>query len=305
MQSALHPASHGAELMSSFAWLLFVGGGAIFLFVMGLAVYAVVSRPRAVSVRRWIVGGGLVFPAIVLTALFFHSADISTALAHDEAPNAMKIEVVGKRWWWEVRYTSPDGSSHTVLANELRLPVGCVADITLTTDDVIHSFWVPALAGKVDMIPGHRNRLVVHANREGVYRGQCAEFCGGQHAQMAFQVVVESAETFRKWLQHESGPAVEAATSTTQLGREVFMQSGCATCHAIRGTSASGRLGPDLTHVGSRRTLAAGMLDNHAGTMEGWIADSQRLKPGNLMPAMNVMPAHELRALATYLASLQ
>jgi cytochrome c oxidase subunit 2 len=192
-----------------------------------------------------------------------------------------------------------------VLANELRLPTGCVADITLSTGDVIHSFWVPALAGKVDMIPGHENRLIVHANREGVFRGQCAEYCGAQHAQMAFWVVVQPPEEFRRWLAHQARPAAEPTDEFLRVGRQAFFRGGCQECHAIRGTAATSTVGPDLTHVGGRLSLAAGALDNHIGAMAGWIADAQTVKPGSLMPSTRTLSGRELRAVAAYLESLQ
>jgi cytochrome c oxidase subunit 2 len=192
-----------------------------------------------------------------------------------------------------------------VLANELHLPVGGVVDLTLTTADVIHSFWVPALAGKVDMIPGHRNRLVMHPSREGIYRGQCAEYCGDQHARMALEVVVQSPQAFGAWLAREATPAAEPATGEQARGRAAFFRGGCATCHTIRGTSAAGQLAPDLTHVGSRRMIAAGTLRNHRAALAGWIAGSQAIKPGNLMPSMAVFEGDELLALASYLESLK
>jgi cytochrome c oxidase subunit II len=304
-QSALETASHGASLIGELTWVLLIGGAAIFALVTALVAIGVMSGPRAASPRRWVIGGGLVFPVVVLTGLLAYAFAVGAELSHDESLQRMRVHVVGKRWWWEVRYESPDGTAGVVLANELHLPVGCVADITLTSSDVIHSFWVPALAGKVDMIPGHENRLIVHADREGVYRGQCAEYCGAQHAQMALLVVVTSPAAFREWLGAQSHAAVEPADDASRLGRDAFFRGGCADCHAIRGTAANGTLGPDLTHVGSRRSLAAGALDNHVGTMAGWIADPQGVKPGSLMPPTRTLSGTELRALASYLVNLK
>jgi cytochrome c oxidase subunit 2 len=304
-QSIFEPASRAAELMENAALVLFIGGAAIFVFVMVLVVWGAMSGPKEIDRRRWIVLGGIAFPVVVLTCLLIYGLGLGAALSHDPQLQAMRIEVIGKRWWWEVRYETPNGSGWTVLANELHLPVGCVAELTLTTSDVIHSFWVPALAGKVDMIPGHRNRLVLHANREGVYRGQCAEFCGDQHAKMAFEVVVESPEAFRAWLARQVAPAAEPVTALHERGRDAFFQGGCATCHTIRGTTAAGQLGPDLTHVGSRRTIAAGVLRTHRASLAGWIVGAQTVKPGNLMPSMGVYDGEELLALSAYLVSLQ
>jgi cytochrome c oxidase subunit 2 len=170
---------------------------------------------------------------------------------------------------------------------------------------VIHSFWVPSLAGKVDMIPGHRNRLVLRADEPGVHRGQCAEYCGGQHALMAIFVVVQSEADFQRWRVHQAREAAEPADEFLARGRAAFMRGGCAECHTVRGTEARGDLGPDLTHVGSRRSLAAGVLHNHVGTMAGWIAGTQAIKPGSLMPDSRAYDGAELRALAAWLKSLE
>jgi cytochrome c oxidase subunit 2 len=204
-----------------------------------------------------------------------------------------------------VRYESPDGNGAVVLANELRLPANCMVELRLRTTDVIHSFWVPALAGKVDMIPGRENRLLIDARHEGVYRAQCAEYCGTQHARMALEVIVTSPEAFRQWLAREARPAAEPSDSLRGRGRDLFLAGGCGTCHTIRGTGASGTLGPDLTHVGNRRTLAAGTLRNHVGTMAAWIVGAQTLKPGSLMPSMPVYSGEELQAVAAYLSGLE
>jgi cytochrome c oxidase subunit 2 len=303
VQSVLHPASEGAQVMSTVAWVLFIGGALIFLAVMTLVVRAVLSAPRQIDGRRWIIGGGLVLPVVVLSALLIYGLGVGAALSHGHAENALRVHVIGKRWWWEVRYESP-GGEWIVLANELHLPVNRPVTLALTTDDVIHSFWVPALAGKIDMIPGRTNQLFVQANREGVYRGQCAEYCGSQHALMAFDIVVEAPEAFDEWLKGQQQPAREPQSASTQRGREAFFRAGCNTCHTIRGTPARGQLGPDLTHVGSRRTLGAGTLPNHPGAMAGWIAGTQAIKPASLMPSMNVLPGAELRDLSAYLSEL-
>lgn len=192
-----------------------------------------------------------------------------------------------------------------MLANEIYVPVGRAVEIALKSDNVIHSFWVPALAGKVDMIPGRTTRIVVQAREPGVYRGQCAEYCGIQHSWMAFYVVAVPEEEYRKWLARQAAPAPEPADAVLRKGREAFFSGGCGACHTVRGTTAAGTLGPDLTHVGGRRSIAAGRLDNHAGTLAGWIADSQTIKPGNLMPSTTVYSGEELRAVAAWLESLQ
>jgi cytochrome c oxidase subunit 2 len=191
-----------------------------------------------------------------------------------------------------------------VLANEIRLPVGHTVEIELHTRDVIHSLWVPGLGGKVDMIPGRVNRLAWQAAQAGVYRGQCAEYCGGPHGLMGLVVVAEEPADYRAWLERQAAEARVPATAELARGREAFLQTRCVECHTIRGTAARGTVGPDLTHVASRRTLAAATLDNHVGTLAGWIADPQSAKPGNRMPPSKDLTGPELRALAAYLASL-
>jgi cytochrome c oxidase subunit 2 len=176
--------------------------------------------------------------------------------------------------------------------------------LTLTSVDVLHSFWVPALAGKLDLVPGRANRLRLVANRPGIYRGQCAEYCGGPHAQMAFLVVAQAPGNFDAWRRAQRAPAPAAASATAERGRSVFLAH-CASCHTVRGTPAAGTLGPDLTHVGSRFTLAAGILPNNPGTIAAWVAESQRIKPGNLMPAFREFGGAELSALASYVEHLK
>ena len=244
----------------------------------------------------------MVFPIVVLAALLVYAIHTGQALSGppERPPD---IELVGKQWWWEVRYATEAGPA--VLANELRVPVGKPVEIALSTTDVIHSFWVPALAGKVDMIPGRTNRIVIEAREAGIFRGQCAEFCGAQHSLMAMYVVAVTEYEYRQWLARQVSPAAEPANAIAHQGREVFLREGCAKCHTIRGTAAAGKLGPDLTHVGGRLSIAAGTLANGAGALAAWIADPQHLKPGNLMPATKTLPGEDLRALATYLEALK
>ncbi len=304
MQSTLDPASGSAAWsIDELGLVLYAGGAVILAVVCILAISGVVSGPRRVDARRWLLVGGLILPAILLVALFLHALRIGHALVAHEIPGALRIHVTGKQWWWDVRYE--DGDDGVPLANELHIPLGRPVEILLGSSDVIHSFWVPALAGKVDMIPGRTTRLVVRADRAGTWRGQCAEFCGAQHALMAFHAVAEPAADFEAWLAHQARDAARPADAESQLGQDLFFRAGCAACHAVRGTGADGRLGPDLTHVGSRHSLAAGTLGNHVGTMGGWIAGTQDLKPGSLMPSTGSLTGPELRALAAWLESLE
>ena len=304
-QSSLHAAAgSSAASIHELGLVLYAGGAAILLLVLSLAVYGIVKGPQKIHARRWIIGGGLAFPIVTLIALLVYSISVGNALNTQPASDALRVHIVGKQWWWEVRYELSDIES-LVLANELHIPLGRPVELTLTTSDVIHSFWMPALAGKVDMIPGRSNRLVIETREAGVYRGQCAEFCGLQHALMAFHVIAEPKEQFDAWLARQKQPARLPQDPSLASGSDLFFKGGCAQCHTIRGTAAVGALGPDLTHVGSRHSLAAGIVRNHIGTMAGWIAGAQDVKPGSAMPSTNVYSGQELRTLAAWLGSLQ
>ena len=322
--SALDPAANsGAELIDQLGTVLYVGSAAIFVVVMILAVYGVYGRGRAINAQRWIVGGGLVCPAVTLTVLLVYSLAVGNALnaigtsnalqlflecfgigsssaARPASDGVLRIHVVGKQWWWEVRY-----DDQVVLANEIRLPTNRPVELVLSTTDVIHSFWAPSLAGKVDMIPGRTTRLRLQTSEEGTFRALCAEYCGGQHALMALYVVTQDATEFNAWLERQRQPVAAPSDPFLKLGHDAFFKGDCHKCHAIRGTSANATDGPDLTHVGSRKSLAAGVLNNHIGTMAGWIAGPQEVKPGNKMPETPVFTGTELRALSAWLGSLQ
>jgi cytochrome c oxidase subunit 2 len=231
-------------------------------------------------------------------------SSVSRALGVTAAcDETIRFEVNARQWWLVIRYSG--SGKQFELANELHLPAGRAVELELTTEDVIHSFWVPSLAGKVDMIPGHRNRLVLKADEPGVHRGLCAEYCGGQHALMAVFVIIEPEAEFERWRSQQVHDAEAPAGEFLARGRAAFMRGGCGECHTVRGTEARGDLGPDLTHVGSRRSLGAGILGNHVGTMAGWIAGTQALKPGSLMPDTRAYDGQELRALAAWLKSLE
>lgn len=305
-QHALDPVSGEAAFISNLSWLLYGGATLIFVTVMALAAYAIFG-PRGhnpLAHRGLIIGGGIVFPVVTLTALMIYAFVGAPNLLLRGEPE-LRIEVTGEQFWWRVRYLDAQGKAQFETANEIVIPEGITVAFHLRTADVIHSFWVPNLHGKLDMIPGHPKTMHVHAERTGQYRGQCAEYCGTQHAKMAFVVEVVAADVFEQWRRAQSNEARAPDTPLLQRGREVFLTSGCATCHTVRGTSMNGTLGPDLTHVGSRRTIGAGLLPNGIGALGGWIADSQALKPGNRMPAFNSLPAADLHAVAAYMASLE
>jgi cytochrome c oxidase subunit 2 len=308
IQSALAPSGIAAREIAALWWTMATGAVVIFILVLGTAFYAVKVGPERHSRRvayLLILGGGIALPLVILSTLLIYGFRLDPALTAPVAPQALRIKVTGKQWWWEVHYAMADTPETVISANELRIPVGERVEVTLQSADVIHSFWVPRLAGKLDMIPGHSNRLVLQADRPGVYRGQCAEFCGQAHALMAFYVIAEPPARFAAWFAHEARPAPLPNTPNLARGRALFLDSGCGTCHTIRGTPAAGRFGPDLTHIGGRYSLAAGILPNNVGTLAGWIADSQNLKPGNHMPSFTIFTGEELRVLAAYLESLK
>jgi cytochrome c oxidase subunit II len=306
IQSALGGAagSHAA-LLHELGVVLYTGAALIFIVVITLALLGAFSKPKPVRWQRWIIGGGLAFPIATLSALLGYSLSIGNSLEVHPPGDALRIEIIGRQWWWEVRYIHPDGDGEVVLANEVHLPTGRPAHLTLKTGDVIHSFWVPPLAGKVDMIPGRTTRLVVRSDEAAMFRGQCAEYCGGQHAWMALFVVVEPKERFDAWLTQQARGVTVPSDPFLKLGHDAFFKGGCDECHAVRGTRATSTAGPDLTHVGGRESLAAGMLKNHIGTMAGWIAGPQDIKPGSLMPPVDVYTGQELRAVSAWLESLE
>lgn len=305
IQSALNPQGPHAAVVAEMSWVLIIGAGAIFAIVMALTAYALFARrERAVRLSgiALIIGGGIVFPVITLSVLLAYSLMRAGSLNIATGETPLRLEVTAEQWWWRVRYKDDNGQHDFETANEIRVPVGRPVEIELKSADVIHSFWVPALAGKVDMIPGRINRLRVMAERAGEFRGQCAEYCGGPHAFMALYVVAEQSERFTAWAARQREPAAAPAGELLVRGSELFAAN-CAACHTLRGTRASGTRGPDLTHVGSRLTIGAGMLPNNAGTIAGWIASSQQIKPGNLMPSFGEFSGEELRALAGYVES--
>jgi cytochrome c oxidase subunit 2 len=304
--SILDPQGPGASQAANLWWIFFGLGALIYLGVMGYLVFAIYRKSRFQEVasneggHKLIVWGGIVMPALVLLLLFGLTLNAMGVTIGDQA-QALTIEVTGRQWWWEVNYV--DHQFNT--ANEIHIPVGQPVEIKLRSEDVIHSFWVPQLAGKVDMNPGRANTLRLQADQIGEYWGECAEFCGTQHAKMQFVLMAESPEDFEAWLSAQSQPATQPADEMAQRGMEVFLGSTCIYCHTVRGTHATGELGPDLTHLASRRTLGAGSVPNTAGNLAGWVADPHGIKPGNLMPATRNLTSEDFQALLAYLQTLE
>ncbi|HST06980.1 MAG TPA: c-type cytochrome, partial [Gemmatimonadaceae bacterium] len=251
--------------------------------------------------------GVLVAVAVTVVVMFaFVFASVSTGSADDriQGSKPLRIDIVGHQWWWEIKYPDPDIHNNTTTANEIHVPVGRSVLIKMTSQDVIHSFWAPNIAGKKDLIPGHETRTWFRADTAGVYRGQCAEFCGHQHAKMAFYIVAEPRVQFESWLEKQRGEAEKPTDSLRLTGERIFLNGPCAMCHTISGTGAGGTTGPDLTHLASRRTIAAGTLPNNTGNLAGWILDPQGIKPGAKMPPTRLEP-QELQALLAYLENLK
>jgi cytochrome c oxidase subunit 2 len=302
--STLVPVGPKSEFTTVAWWLLFAVAAFVCVAVIALVVGAAVFRRRARRVsdsdaRGFVLTFGVVIPALVFAATFALSVVGIAKQAKPSHPAALTISVVGHEWWWEVRY--PGGA---VTANEIHVPVGQPVDVRLSSADVIHSFWVPEVMPKMDMIPGHTNDTWFTIDKAGTYRGQCAEYCGIEHAHMAFEVVAQPQRDFTRWLDGQQQDAATPTSDEAQRGYDVLITGTCATCHTVRGTSADGKVGPDLTHVASRSTIGALTVPNDRGNLAGWIANSQQLKPGNKMPPQPLSPA-DLNAVVAYLETLR
>ena len=313
-QSALDVRGPGAEQIAALWWLLLGVAVVVYAAVMALFLGAVLRSRRDAPepaeetdhVRRRrarrLIGGMIALTAVILTAVFIVTLRTQVAL-HAHAEEDLTIEVIGRQWWWEIRYHGPSADS-VITANEIHLPTGQRVRIEMTAADVIHSLWVPNLQGKTDLVPGRTLVTWLQAAVPGISRGQCAEYCGIQHTNMAVLVVAETPAEFARWLAEQRQPASPPADSMSQRGQSIFQSSGCTYCHAVGGTPTAGLRGPDLTHFASRRTLAAGTLTNTRENLAAWLADPQRIKPGNLMPRVPLTPA-ALDAIVHYLASLR
>jgi cytochrome c oxidase subunit 2 len=305
-QSVLAPAGRQAAETGHLMWWFLAILGVIWVLVMIATVAALAARSGVSDERRRMrmVTAGGVATGIVLFGLVWMDVASGRKLAQLAGPNPLVVEIVGHQWWWEITYSDPDPSQRMTTANELHLPTGQPVQIELRSTDVIHSLWIPNLAGKRDLIPGRPSRIVIQADRPGVYRGQCAEFCGVEHALMGLVVVVEPPPAFAAWIDAQRRPAPAPTTDRARHGRDLFVHGPCAMCHAVAGTDAFAKNGPDLSHIASRSTLAAGTVPNVRGYLAGWIIDSQHTKPGNNMPSIS-MPGEDLLDLVEYLETLR
>jgi cytochrome c oxidase subunit II len=302
------PAGIQAERIDDLFWAFTDVSAVVFVLVVGALVLALARRKtpddrEKTEKKEKVVAGAAVLTVVALLVLLVMSIVTSRAMASLSPKDAIQIEVTGRKWWWQFDYADADPSKIITTSYEIHIPVGRPVEFTLKSADVIHSFWVPALDGKRDAIPSKRSTMILRADKPGRYEGQCAEFCGVQHANMRFVVVAESQEAYDAWRMKALTPAKAPADDLQKKGLDVFMKSRCQVCHTIAGTEARGGIGPGLTHVASQKKIAQ-TLDNNPGHLAGWIVDPQGIKPGVAMPR-TPLPPDELQALVAYLGSLQ
>ena len=315
--SALQPVSPQGAQIDWLYWLTFWICLAVYVLMIfglttgGLKSYSGDSDPPPITEDEegdrkatWFVGTAVGVTVVTLFVVLGLSVAAQKTVEGTPKENSVTIQVTGHQWWWEVTYPDSQADQTIVTANEIHVPVRTPIVILTKSSDVIHSFWVPSITGKRDLVPGISSAFSFQVDQPGYYRGQCAEFCGLQHAHMAFAVIADTAQDFAAWRQQQVSDAVEPANPEEARGREVFLTHACVMCHTIQGTQAASRMGPDLTHVASRRMIAAGTLPNTAGALAGWIIDPQRIKPGNHM-APNGLSGDDLQALISYLQRLK
>jgi len=315
---ALHAAGIQAARIGALWNLTLVVCGLVFAAVLIAVLVALARRPRAdahvpaeagraamprdARARRFVIAA-TAFSVLLLVGLTVADVLTDHALSKLPAANPLHIEMTGAQWWWQARYAADGGQPAFVVANELHVPVGRPVIVSLKAADVIHTFWVPNLHGKKDMLPGIDSTIEFRADRPGVYRGQCAEFCGQEHALMALFVTADDRAHYASWAAHQRADAAPPTTALAQRGQQLFEAADCAQCHTVRGTPANGQLGPDLTHLMSRRTIAAGTLVNDRTNLEAWLRDPQHFKPGTTMPAAQ-FSAPDLQAVVSWLTTL-
>ncbi|MER8953689.1 cytochrome c oxidase subunit II [Mesorhizobium sp. M0833] len=314
-QSALDPKGPAAGELAWLIWFFTALCTVVWLLVMAVLILPLARRPAPVGDplvldaaaergKMRIVVAALAATALILVGLTLLSYFANRTLAAIGSDAALTIRVTGHQWWWEVRYENDQPNRILTTANEIHIPAGEPVRLVVTSTDVIHSFWVPNLSGKLDLIPGHENVLDLKADKPGVYRGQCAEFCGAQHANMSTFIIAEPRPVFDAWLNDQLRPAAAPVSTEAQTGHDLFLKRPCVMCHKIGGTIAGGTVAPDLTHIASRRTLAAGTLAMSRGNLAAWIADPQGIKPGAHMPVVG-LNGDELNAMVAYLEGLK
>lgn len=313
-QNTMSPHGPAAHDISTLAWIVLVTF-LVVTFIMWILIGWVALRRRGhfsdkppvepKGGHAWILIGGFLIPLVVLTTMFVLNlntlAQFPVGMNADPPP---EIRIIGHQWWWEIQYLVGPVQGHFTTANELHIPVGRDVDVELLTADVIHSFWVPELHGKLDMIPGQPNEIRLRADHAGIYRGQCAEFCGAQHAHMIILVVAQPEDQYQAWLAHQRAPASAPTNAEAQRGEQVFLSTACALCHTVRGTPAGGGVAPDLTHIASRMGLASNSFVNDTANLEAWVTHAQSLKPEVGMPDLTAYTGPEIQELVAYLQQL-
>ncbi len=310
-QSMFNPQGPAASRIADLGSLMIGICLVVYLVVIAVAAWSLLRQRQAADDSEQttarlgtIVAAAVAVTAAILVTLTAVSAAAGRGLTSPASQDTVTVDVIGHQWWWDFQYRSDQPQEFVTTPNELHVPVGVPVILRAQSRDVIHSFWVPNLQGKRDLIPGQITTTWIQADRAGVYRGQCAEFCGHQHAKMAFVVVAEPMDAFQQWLQRQRQPAAEPTGDNQRHGRDVFLQSTCVTCHTIRGTDAGARVGPELTHVGSRQTIAAGTLPNSVEHLRMWVANPPSIKPGTRMPPHGLSP-EDFDAVVSYLRSLE
>ena len=315
-QSALSPHGKAADYLAVLLWIEVAVLSGVTVVMWILIVWASIRKRGSLDEHEpwdlsgghsWALIGGFVVPFVILSVLFGLGTDWLSNFPVDAGkdPGGPEIQVIGHQWWWELHYVRGPVDQHFITADVIHIPAGRPVNIEVQTEDVIHSFWVPALHGKIDLIPGQPNFIRIEADRPGIYRGQCAEYCGEEHARMLLWVVAQTPQDYEAWRLNELQPASNPTSQEALHGRDVFMGAACALCHEIRGTMALGRVAPDLTHIGSRPRIASNYYDNNDANLEAWITHAQSLKPGSEMPNLTAFSGSDLRAMVAYLRQLK
>lgn len=305
--AALNPAGPRAQQIAHLLLLFCAVAAVVYVVVNATLVWAMLRRrrtsPDAERKATRVITAAVALTVLTLITLGVADFVVQRGLSAHPA-DALRVVVTGHQYWWQIEYDDPQPSRRLLTANEMHIPVGRPVELVLTSQDVIHSFWLPSITGKKDLIPGHTNTEVLIVDKPGKFTGQCAEFCGLQHAQMRLVLHADPPSEFEKWKQQQLAPARAPANPNEQRGQQVFLSSSCVLCHTIQGTAAAATVGPDLTHVASRSVLAAGALPNNSAALSAWILAPHRFKPGVQMPA-TALPPDDLAALTVYLESLR
>lgn len=318
VQSTFNAQGPAANRIAHLSWTMTIAFLAATVIMWALIGWAATTRRGSLDQhepidegggQQWITFGGLIVPLVSLCIIFVLGLKLLASFPLHEPMNQVAltpdIQIIGHQWWWEVHYLNPEPDLRFTTANEIHIPANRPVTIELESQDVIHSFWVPALHGKVDMIPGHENYIRIEASHPGDYVGQCAEFCGAQHAHMRILVVAQSPDEYNAWKEQQLRPAADPSTPDAQAGKQIFESGSCSMCHTVRGTLAGGHVAPDLTHIASRRLIAANSFPNNTAYLEAWITHAQSLKPGAQMPDLTQFSGVQLRQLVAFLQQLK